>query len=301
MTAEKVYPYRKNIGLEQAFEIFTRHTNTPLDELKPKVAAGEKPFFVLLYGPPGCGKSYTFAHLSDIIPSVDSSKAVSISLDALAESIGKFRTRSLEAYSEGDYATCVGLYTSTIRGTYNNSLYNKSPGKPKKGETAPEKFPALTELRLQALDESIRRGFNIIYERTAASTKADIFQDEIFAKTKGRYNVYVIYPQVEATELEARLTKRIHNMAKTKGFARYVPPEEAAQFLETHDSYMTQYLIPKLGTGEINALYLVYPSEGSYQRITAEGKEAPKLIKKGGRILTRKQKRSKSRKGKRRV
>jgi hypothetical protein len=298
---EKIYPYRKNIGLEQAFEIFTRHTETPLDELKPGRGAGEKPFFVLLYGPPGCGKSYTFAHLSEIIPSVDSSKAVSISLDALAESVGKFRNRSLEAYKAEDYETCETLYTSTIRGTYNNSLYNKSPGKPKKGEPTPEKFPALTELRLQALDESIRRGLNIIYERTAASTKSDIFEDEIFVKTRGRYNVYVIYPQVEKEELEARLAKRIHNMAKTKGFARYVPPELASDFLETHMAYMIQYLVPKLGTGDIDALYLVNPSKGTYERMTAEGKEAPQPIKKGGRRLTRRQKRSKSRKGKRRA
>jgi hypothetical protein len=40
----------------------------------------------------------------------------------------------------------------------------------------------------------------------------------------------VIYPQVEKEELEARLAKRIHDMAKTKGFARYVPPELASEF-----------------------------------------------------------------------
>jgi hypothetical protein len=66
-------------------------------------------------------------------------------------------------------------------------------------------------------------------------------------------------------------------------------------------AYMIQYLLPKLGTGDIDALYLVNPSTGTYERITAEGKEAPQPIKKGGRRLTRRQKRSKSRKGKRRA
>lgn len=276
MAEGKLYPYRKNIGLAEAFEIFTRHTPYPFEQLQP--TEGEKPFFVLLYGPPGCGKSYTFAHISEIIPGVDEKKAVSISLDALAESVGKFRNKTMSAYRSGNMNSLSGIYTSTIRGTYNNSLFNKAPPKPKKGEPIPAKFPSLTDIRLQALDTCLAEGKNIIYERTASSAREDIFQDEIFNKTMGRYTVYVVYPQVESVEeLKGRLSKRVHIMAETKGFARHVPPEMAESFLKTHDDYMKAYLLPKVGR-EIDALYLVYPSSGSYQKITAEGSEEPQKL-----------------------
>lgn len=302
--SNKVYPFRKNIGLPEAFEIFTRHTTLPLSELKPQ--EGTKPFFVLLYGPPGCGKSYSFAHLSEIIPEIDATKAVSISLDALAESVGKFRSKSLEAYGEGNYSKLTGLYTTTIRGSYNNALFNKAPGKPKKGEKQPEKFPTLVDLRIEALDTSIAEGYNIIYERTVSSTKEDILRDEIFQKIKDRYTTYVIFPQVDSVEeLESRLQKRVHIMAETKGFARYVPPSEAKSFLDTHTAYMTAYLIPKLATGEIDAIFMIYPSSGTYQKITETGLGEPiKLGQaaetcKGGRRMTRKRKVRKSKKSRR--
>jgi hypothetical protein len=300
--SEKIYPYRKNIGLKEAFEIFTRHTELPYPQLQPN--EGEKPFFVLLYGPPGSGKSYTFAHLSEIIPGVDQSKAVSISLDALAESVGKFRNRTMNAYRAKNINSLSGIYTSTIRGTYDNSVYNKAPPKPKKGESVPAKFPSLTDIRLEALDTCIAEGKNIIYERTVSSVREDLFQEEIFNKTTGRYNVYVVFPQVDSVEeLAGRLAKRVHIMAETKGFARHVPPELAEGFLRTHNEYLRSYLVPKLGT-EIDAIYLVYPSSGTIEKLTAEGKEevealAPMKVS-GGSKKTRKTKRKQSRRHTRR-
>lgn len=300
--SEKVYPYRKNIGLKEAFEIFTRHTDLPYEQLQPH--GGEKPFFVLLYGPPGSGKSYTFAHLSEIIPGVDPKKAVSISLDALAESVGKFRSKTMEAYSAKNMNSLSGIYTSTIRGTYDNAVYNKAPPKPKKGEAIPAKFPSLTDIRIQALDTSIAEGKNIIYERTVSSTREDTFQDEIFAKTRGRYTVYVVFPQVDSVEeLAGRLAKRVNTMAKTKGFARHVPPELAESFLRTHNEYMRAYLLPKLGT-DIDAMYLVYPSSGTIEKLTAEGKEESKglapMKASGGYKKTRKANRKGSRRSRKR-
>lgn len=293
----KVYPYRKNIGLKEAFEIFTRHTEYPYEQLQPH--DGEKPFFVLLYGPPGSGKSYTFSHLSEIIPGVDEKKAVSISLDALAESVGKFRNRTMNAYRAKNMDALTGIYASTIRGTYNNSLFNKAPPKPKKGETPPMKFPSLIDIRLQALDTCIAEGKNIIYERTVSSTRDDLFQEEIFNKTRGHYTVYVVFPQVDSVEeLAGRLAKRVDIMATTKGFARHVPPEMAESFLRTHNEYMTAYLIPKLGR-EIDAIYLVFPSSGTIEKLTAEGKEEskglPPMKASGGYKKTRKTKRNLSR------
>ena len=101
--------------------------------------------------------------------------------------------------------------------------------------------------------------------------------DEFFSKVVGRYRVYVVYPQVPSIEeLQARLAQRVHIMAKEKGFARFVEPEAAAMFVKTHQDYMQAFLLPKLGS-IINALYLVYPSDASYQKITIDGVEKGKL------------------------
>lgn len=262
----RVYPYRKCIGLDEAFEIFTRHTEYPLEQLRNP--EGKPPFFVLLYGPPGCGKSYTFAHLSEILPEVNTQKAVSISLDALAESVGKFRTKSLNAYGRGALSECVGAYTSTIRSTYNNERFNKAPPKPKKGEPPVERFPSLIDLRIEALDKALGIGLNIIYERTVANAETDFLQEEVFAKTKAAgYDVYVVYPQVDSVEqLEERLAERPKKMVE-QGFARVVEPEFARKFLETHDQYLMSHLLPKIDNGFVKGIYKVFPSKGTFEEL----------------------------------
>lgn len=275
-TRTKTYPYRKCIGLGEAFEIFTRHTNLPMEQLhNPE---GKPPFFVLLYGPPGCGKSYTFAHLSEILPDVDSRRALSISLDALAESVGKFRKTSLNAFERGVLRECVGAYTTTIRGTYNNERFNKAPPKPKKGEPPIERFPSLVDIRIQALDEALGKRLNIIYERTVSNPDTDFLQEEVFVKTKELgYDVYVVYPQVDSVEqLEERLAERPKKMA-AQGFARVVEPELAAKFLETHDQYLNRHLLPKISEGFIKGIYKVFPSRGSWEELgtSTTGRIAP--------------------------
>jgi len=282
-----IYPYRKSIQLQEAFEIFTRHVPEDKRSLAAlQAAARPNPFFVLLYGPPGSGKSYTFANLSRIIKGVHPEDAVSISLDALAESVQPFREKSLSLFkeSQGNAAKLKEVenaYRSTIMGKYNNQ--HASSSKNKAAKTHPT-YKSLNEVRGEALDFAIKKRLNIIYERTVANASKDILQDEIFSKVKGIYTVYVVYPQVSVDQLQKRLASRVESMSKT-GFARYVNPDAAEGFLGTHETYMATFLQPKLLTDDIDAIYKVFPETGDVLVETKglEGAPAAPKKKKGSR------------------
>lgn len=275
-----IYPYRKSVQLSEAFEIFTRHVpedKRSISALRAAAAARPKPFFVLLYGPPGSGKSYTFANLSDIIEGVNAGDAVSISLDALAESVKPFRNKSLSLFQESrgnakKLKEVENAYRSTIMGKYNNEFAASSKNKAAKEKPT---YKSLNEVRGEALNSAIEKRLNIIYERTVSTASKDILQDEIFAKVKGIYTVYVIYPQVDVLKLQNRLRSRVQSMSAT-GFARYVDPEQAEAFLGTHETYMATFLQPKLLTDDIEAIYRVFPDTGEVI-VERKGVELPPL------------------------
>lgn len=262
-----IYPYRKSIQLQEAFEIFTRHVPEGRRSISAlQAAARPKPFFVLLYGPPGSGKSYTFANLSKIIEGVDSREAVSISLDALAESVQPFRAKSLSLFKESrgnakKLKEVENAYRSTIMGKYNNEFVGSSKNKNVKKYPS---YQSLNDVRGEALNYSIQHRLNIIYERTVANASKDILQDEIFAKVKGKYTVYIVYPQVDVSSLQSRLRSRVEAMSEV-GFARYVNPDEAENFLGTHDTYMATFLEPRVLTNDIEAIYKVFPESGKVE------------------------------------
>jgi len=279
-----IYSYRKSIQLPEAFEIFTRHIPEGKRSLAAlQAAARPKPFFVLLYGPPGSGKSYSFANLFRIIKGVNTDDAVSISLDALAESVQPFREKSLSLFKESrgnvkKMKEIENAYRSTIMGRYNNQ--HASSSKNKSAKSYPT-YKSLNEVRGEALNLAIKKRLNIIYERTVPSASKDILQEEIFSKLKGTYKVYVVYPQVGVDQLEKRLASRVESMSKT-GFARYVEPEGAEGFLGTHETYMATFLQPKLLTDDIDAIYKVFPDTGEVV-VETKGVEVPPAKKKESR------------------
>ena len=272
-----VYPYLANLTTREAEMIFTGGRGFE------GLPSPPSPFFVLLFGSPGSGKSTALARLPELIGE-DPNTAVQISLDALVESLEPFRQRTskiatnilvAKAKAEAEAAAEegkspedvevfidlnatngptigeIGGKTSGIYVSYMKSAKNNRPGHEKNSLEM-----SLNDMRFTLLTRALADGKNIVYERTISSVKEDTLQEEVFAKiaASGRpYRIFVIYTKIDDPEvLGERLRRRpIEMMKRNPPFFRGVPPFLAGKFIKAHEDYFVKYLLPRRETVQL--------------------------------------------------
>ncbi len=252
----KLYGTRKEIVSGGAEMIFT--DGRGWDALTRERAPGEKPFIVLLYGPPGSGKSSALARqvmTEGLGLNIDS--AASISLDALMENLVPFRRATAALYRdaveksvEDPVVALAGkagaVYLDYMGRTGNNSVNPEN--KQKKGGPLPD----LLTVRNLCFEEAIRRDIDILFEMVISDGNKDKFGTEIFQRLKDagkldKYDVYVIYPWVRHDILEDRLRMRpLRHMEEKEPYFRVVSPKMAGRFIDWHREYMKNFIFPRV-------------------------------------------------------
>ena len=241
----KTYEYREEITVDEALKIFTGgrgiHTlPSPTDE---------KPIFVMLFGPPGSGKSTALSKVESLT-TLHSEDAVIISLDALVESVSSFRSETavigqhaLNAKARGNQASINENFKAAAKPYLGIMMAktNKRPGAANGAKVAMN----LNEIRKEALRISVEAGKNIIYERTAAK---DLFEKEIFPLLGEQYRIFVIYPRVSEDVLKVRLAER--------PFFRVVTPSMAGRFITDSEDYLKR-IIQFKQTGRIEGVFIL--------------------------------------------
>jgi hypothetical protein len=275
-----VYPYLAYLTEREAEMIFTG------GQAFAGLPSPARPFFVLLFGSPGSGKSSALARLPELI-GLDPGTAVQINLDSLVESVEPFRaithkiaqnelkdrgmtintanTNTIEKISQATF----GPYVSFMRLTKNNrpKVEEKETVEPEGGKKSKSKKPAkfkrsLNEIRLYMLEKALEAGKNIIYERTVSRIDEDILKDEVFNKIPAKYQVFIIYTKIDDVgELQRRLASRPKAMMKRNPpFFRGVAPSMAESFIRHHEEYFRRYLLQLQDEGK---QILVVPADGS--------------------------------------
>jgi len=228
----KLYDCRADITIDEALKIYTGQRGLAA------LPTPEKPIFVLLYGPPGAGKSTALSKIQELIH-LDPADAVTISLDALVESVRTFcaETSAIgqharNARNRGNQATVDENFKAAAK-PYLGMMMAKGNNRP--GAAKGAKVMSLNEIRKEALRVAVEAGKNIIYERTGTG----LFEKELFEVLQAKYTIYVVYPRVSKEELQSRLAKRpFQQLEETPSFFRVVAPALAGKFIDESEAYM---------------------------------------------------------------
>jgi predicted ABC-type ATPase len=212
----------------------------------------EQPTFVLLIGTPGSGKSTALARLPELV-GLDPEEAVQISLDSLVESVKPFRAETAEiartmlAELTNVSANNVSTIAAQTSGPY--LRFMKSKKNNRKGRVGQPLPMSLNEMRYALLEAALAQGKNIIYERTISDPKKDILKTEVFDKIRASgkpYKIFVVYTKIDDVDvLRERLRRRpLLMMERKPPFFRGVPPYLGKKFIEMHEEYFTNFLLP---------------------------------------------------------
>ncbi len=217
----------------------------------------EQPTFVLLIGTPGSGKSTALARLPELV-GLDPEEAVQISLDSLVESVRPFRaeTANIAGPMLAELTNVTANNVSTIAkqtsGPYLKYMRLKKNNR--EGRVGQPLPMSLNEMRYALLEAALAQGKNIIYERTISDSKKDILKAEVFEKIRASgkpYKIYVVYTKIDDVDvLRERLRRRpLLMMERKPAFFRGVPPSLGKKFIDMHEEYFVNFLLPLQAQG----------------------------------------------------
>ena len=199
---------RNALTYPMAISIFTG--GLPIEACVPE----GRPYFILLYGAPGSGKSLARSQLATILgrPELapEAIRAVKISCDILVESLSNFRANS-RVVGEG-----AGSLKNKI--TASQKIYIKHLINKRLSENTGEE-ESLLDYRNRALDEAIAKGANIVYEKVLGNNldKEQAEYGTLFARLS-KYEIIVVRLTTSSQQIKTNLTQRPDR------YMRCVPP-----------------------------------------------------------------------------
>ena len=235
----------------------------PMSQLQP--AEGERPLLFIVGGSPGVGKT---SQIGSIIRKMghDPNAFYNVSLDSIVENVKPYRIatkliyddlksrRGNDPLTDKDLALLSEIYLGTITSkrqmmhlthTVHRLLdkieqgEEKKPVKAKKKEDVYDAFPTLIERRLEALEEGIKNGVNIIYDVTFQGRTNVVARDLMPILNKYaemghlKYDIHVMLLSSTPQRIRRQLQMRHEEMlAGPDAFIRAIPPRMIERYIE---------------------------------------------------------------------
>jgi len=248
--------------LEKIVRIFSNGKS--MRQLQP--AEGERPQLFIVGGSPGVGKT---TQIGQIIRKMghDPNAFYNVSLDSIVENVKPYRIatkliyddlksrRGNDPLTDKDLALLSEIYLGTIT-SKREMMYlthtvhrlldkieqgnaEKKPVKAKKKEDVYEAFPTLIERRLEALEEGIKHGVNIIYDVTFQGRTNVVARDLMPILNKyaemghPKYEIHVML----ISSTEPRIRRQLHMrheemLSGPDAFIRAIPPHMIERYIE---------------------------------------------------------------------
>jgi len=248
--------------LEKIVRIFSNGKS--MRQLQP--AEGEHPQLFIVGGSPGVGKT---TQIGQIIRKMghDPNAFYNVSLDSIVENVKPYRIatkliyddlksrRGNDPLTDKDLALLSEIYLGTIT-SKREMMYlshtvhrlldkieqgnaEKKPVKAKKKEDVYEAFPTLIERRLEALEEGIKHGVNIIYDVTFQGRTNVVARDLMPILNKyaemghPKYEIHVMLISSTEPRIRRQLQMRHEEMLSgPDAFIRAIPPRMIERYIE---------------------------------------------------------------------
>lgn len=234
-----------------------------MHQLQP--AEGERPQLFIVGGSPGVGKTSQIGHMIQKMGH-DPNAFYNVSLDSIVENVKPYRIatkiiyddlkrhRGNDPLTDKDLALLSEIYLGTITSkrqmmhlthTVHRLLDKIEQGNEKKSVKAKKKedvydaFPTLIERRLEALEEGIKNGVNIIYDVTFQGRTNVVARDLMPLLNKYaemghlKYDIHVMLISSTPQRIRQQLHMRHEEMlAGPDAFIRAIPPRMIERYIE---------------------------------------------------------------------
>lgn len=203
----------------------------------------DRPYFIVLYGPPGSGKSSSTPLIEDL--GVPFNQYVTVILDDMITSVRKYRnvTKKLKENHNAQRIT-NGQFWYGIGKIFNKTRVEKKPG----GES-------INTMRTNVLVEALANNKNIIYETTGASKGGQDFLVMLLKNAiPENYRVVILYPMVSLEQLKERVKSRADRfLALATPYYRSQKPEALGNMRYQAIKFFKEYLIETFINGYSDA------------------------------------------------
>jgi hypothetical protein len=248
--------------LQKIIHIFSNGKS--MRQLQP--AEGERPQLFIVGGSPGVGKT---SQIGQIIRKMgyDPNAFYNVSLDSIVENVKPYRIatkiiyddlksrRGNDPLTDKDLALLSEIYLGTIT-SKREMMYlthtvhrlldkieqgdaEKKSVKAKKKEDVYDAFPTLIDRRLEALEEGIKHGVNIIYDVTFQGRTNVVARDLMPILNKyaemghPKYEIYVLLISSTPQRIRRQLHMRHEEMlAGPNAYIRAIPPHMIERYIE---------------------------------------------------------------------
>jgi len=239
----------------------------PMSQLQPP--EGERPQLFIVGGSPGVGKTTQIGHIIRKM-GYDPNAFYRVSLDSIVENVKPYRIatkiiyddlkkrRGNDPLTDKDLALLSEIYLGTIT-SKRQMMYlthtvhrlldkieqgnaEKKSVKAKKKDDAYEAFPTLIDRRLEALEEGIKNGVNIIYDVTFQGRTNIVTRDLMPLLNKyaeignPKYDIHVILISSTPQRIRRQLRMRHEEMlAGPNAYIRAIPPHMIERYIEENE------------------------------------------------------------------
>jgi adenylate kinase family enzyme len=228
-------------------EGLTLNKSEAIFDMGVEKVAYDRPLLIVLYGPPGSGKSSANKMIERLF-NIPIQEFIHIEKDSLVTAIRSYRKKTMEMYNELPNKNSIPQNFYEEMNDYKKFV---TQVKNTEGHDIEEK-------RILLLQKSLDLNYNIIFDTTCDSAKKrDLLLEDIFPSIPENYDIIVLYPVVPIEVLKKRVKNRTkQQLQENPPYYRATNPVKLVETERVAKEFFISSIVPLIFSKTVKQIYM---------------------------------------------